>query len=196
MPDSTAVSNAFLDVVFPDRPVQAVPLSQFPFLIGRGKENGNHLSLNDMRISRNCAAIVLRESAIFVEDRGQREGIFVNGHVTKSRQLAHGDKIRLGTDDDCQLVFRQPPATITQEIAETKLRSILGSMGTGTNSELNGLRVLLEATSLMGSQLPLESVLATMLDHAIVITRADRGMLLEPDASGVLQVKVARGKER
>jgi serine phosphatase RsbU (regulator of sigma subunit) len=33
-----------------------------------------------------------------------------------------------------------------------------------------------------------------MLDNAIVITHADRGMLLEPDASGALQVKVARGR--
>jgi serine phosphatase RsbU (regulator of sigma subunit) len=74
------------------------------------------------------------------------------------------------------------------------LRSILGSLGHDSSDELNGLRLLLEATSLMHSQLPLASVLATMLDHAIVITQADRGMLLEPDESGVLQVKVARGR--
>jgi len=34
-----------------------------------------------------------------------------------------------------------------------------------------------------------------MLDHAIVITHADRGMLLEPGESGVLQVKIARGRD-
>ena len=68
-------------------------------------------------------------------------------------------------------------------------------MGNDSADELNGLRLLLEATSLMHSQLPLESVLASMLDHAIVITHADRGMLLEPDASGVLQVKIARGRD-
>jgi len=68
-------------------------------------------------------------------------------------------------------------------------------MGNDSAAELNGLKLLLEATSLLDSHLPLESVLATMLDHAIVITHADRGMLLEPDASGVLQVKVARGRE-
>jgi serine phosphatase RsbU (regulator of sigma subunit) len=33
-----------------------------------------------------------------------------------------------------------------------------------------------------------------MLDHAIAITHADRGMLLEPDAAGVLQIRVARGR--
>ncbi len=193
MSDSTTVI-AHLEIVFPDRPIQTIPMTQFPFLIGRGKENGNHLSINDMRISRSCAAIVLRDSALFVEDRGQREGVFVNGLAAKSRPLVHGDRIRLGIDDACQLVFRQAPEALSQEQAQTKLRTILGSMGTGSSEELNGLKVLLEATSLMGSQLPLESVLSTMLDHAIVITRADRGMLLEPDASGTLQVKLARGK--
>jgi serine phosphatase RsbU (regulator of sigma subunit) len=68
-------------------------------------------------------------------------------------------------------------------------------MADDTADELNGLKLLLEATSLMQSKLPLESVLSSMLDHAIVITRADRGMLLEPDAAGVLQVRLARGKD-
>jgi serine phosphatase RsbU (regulator of sigma subunit) len=34
-----------------------------------------------------------------------------------------------------------------------------------------------------------------MLDYAIVITHADRAMLLEPDPSGTLQVKIARGRD-
>jgi sigma-B regulation protein RsbU (phosphoserine phosphatase) len=195
MPESIAPGNAYLEVVFLDLPKQVVPVTEFPFLIGRGQENGNHLTFDDMRISRKCVAILLDDSGLFVEDRGQREGIFVNGEPTKIRQLADGDQIRLGTDDACQLIFRLAPETIVEEAPETKLRGILGSMGSGSVEELNGLRLLLEASSLLHSELPLESVLATMLDHAIVITHADRGMLLEPDASGVLQVKVARGRD-
>jgi phosphoserine phosphatase RsbU/P len=195
MPESTAAVNAYLEVVFSDRPRQVFPVNELPFFIGRGQENGNHLSLDDQRISRKCAAISASASGLLIEDRGQREGIFVNGEPTKSRSLADGDRIRLGSDDGCQLVFRLPSEAIAQEEAETKLRSILGSLGNDSTEELNGLRLLLEATSLMHSQLPLESVLATMLDHAIVITHADRGMLLEPDASGVLQVKIARGQD-
>jgi serine phosphatase RsbU (regulator of sigma subunit) len=129
-----------------------------------------------------------------IEDRGQRDGIFVNGEPIKTHSLAHGDRIRLGTDEGCQLVFCLPPEVVAQEEAESKLRNILGSMGNDSADELNGLKLLLEATSLMHSQLPLESVLSAMLDHAIVITHADRGMLLEPDSAGVLQVKVARGR--
>jgi sigma-B regulation protein RsbU (phosphoserine phosphatase) len=195
MPESSAPVNAYLEVLFADLPRQVVPLKELPFFIGRGRENGNHLSLDDMRISRKCVAISAGASGLLIEDRGQREGIFVNGEPTKARSLADGDRIRLGADDGCQLVFRLRAEAIAQEKAETKLRSILGSLGNDSADELNGLRLLLEATSLMHSQLPLESVLATMLDHAIVITHADRGMLLEPDASGVLQVKVARGRD-
>jgi phosphoserine phosphatase RsbU/P len=195
MSESTATATVFIEVAFPDRPRQVVPVTELPFFIGRGQESGNHLSLDDMRISRKCVAISAGASGLLIEDRGQREGIFVNGEPVKARLLADGDRIRLGTDDGCQLIFRLPTEESAQEEAETKLRSILGSLGNDSADELNGLRLLLEATSLMNSQLPLESVLATMLDHAIVITHADRGMLLDPDASGVLQVKVARGRD-
>jgi serine phosphatase RsbU (regulator of sigma subunit)/pSer/pThr/pTyr-binding forkhead associated (FHA) protein len=194
MPESNAAASPYLEVVFSDRPTQIVPITELPFFVGRGQENGNHLSIDDMRISRKCLVISAGASGLLAEDNGQREGIFVNGGPTKSRLLANGDHIRLGNDEGCQLIFHLPPETIAKEDAETKLRSILSSMGSNSAEELNGLKLLLEATSLMHSQLPLESVLSAMLDHAIVITHADRGMLLEPDASNVLQVKIARGK--
>jgi serine phosphatase RsbU (regulator of sigma subunit) len=63
-----------------------------------------------------------------------------------------------------------------------------------SSTGLGKLNLLLEATSLLHSDLPLESVLGTMLDHAIAITHADRGLLLEADTSGALRVRLARGK--
>ena len=195
MPESTAPVNAYIDVVFLDCPAYTVPITELPFFIGRGTENGNHLSIDDLRISRKSVVISSGSSGLVIEDNGQREGLFVNGEPTKSQSLAHGDRIRLGSDEGCQIVFRLPPEAAAQEEAETKLKHILGSMGDDSAEELGGLKLLREATSLMHSQLPLESVLATMLDLAIVITKADRGMLLEPDANGVLQVKLARGKD-
>src|SRR5205823_7723995 len=42
------------------------------------------------------------------------------------------------------------------------------------------------------SQLPLDEVLANMLDYTVSITDADRGLLLEPDAGGALKVHLAR----
>ncbi len=195
MSESPAPVHGYIDVVFSDRPQQVVSISELPFFIGRGKESGNHLSIDDLRISRRCAAISAGPSGICIEDRGQLNGIFVNGKPTSTGTLADGDRIRLGIDDGCQLVFRMQSEAHTQEEAVTKLRSILSSLGGDSADDLKGLRLLLAATSLLHSQLPLESVLAAMLDHAIVITHADRGMLLEPDATGVLQVRVARGRD-
>ena len=45
----------------------------------------------------------------------------------------------------------------------------------------------------MGLGLPLDSVLGTMVDHAIAVTDADRGLLLDADASGSLCVRLVRG---
>jgi serine phosphatase RsbU (regulator of sigma subunit) len=201
MPESTPVAHAYLEIVFTDRPGQVIPVTELPFFIGRGRENGNHFSIDDMRISRKSIVISARASGLVIQDNGQREGIFVNGEPTKARPLTNGDRIRLGPDEGCQLVFRIPSESegaseaFTQDQAETKLRGLLGSLENDSHDELNGLKLLLQATSLMQSQLPLESVLSTMLDHAIIVTRADRGMLLEPDAAGVLQVKIARDRD-
>jgi serine phosphatase RsbU (regulator of sigma subunit) len=195
MPEQPNPAPAFVEVAFSDRPSRMVAIKDLPFYVGRGTESGNHLVLDDLHISRKCAAICDGPDGLFIEDRGQLNGIFVNGELIRQRTLADGDRIRLGTDDSRQLVFRLRPEEPPPVEAVTKLRSILGSWSTSSNDELIGLRLLLEATSLLHSQLPLESVLAAMLDHAIAITHADRGMLLEPDANGVLQVRVARGRK-
>jgi phosphoserine phosphatase RsbU/P len=195
MSESPAPVHGYIDVMFSDRPRQVVSISELPFFIGRGRESGNHLVIDDLRISRKCAAISAGPAGICIEDRGQLNGVFVNGKPTSAGTLADGDRIRLGIDEGCQLVFRMQPEAHSQVEAVTKLRSLLGYLGGDSADDLKALRLLLEATSLLHSQLPLESVLAAMLDHAIVITHADRGMLLEPDASGGLQVRVARGRE-
>ena len=193
MAESTA--PATLEVIFPDRAPLTVPVSELPFFIGRGKESGNVLALDDMRVSRNSVVITQDAAGFLLQDRGQRAGVFLNGEQIQIAALNHGDRIGLGPEGGCELVFHLPGESVAQGQAESKLKTILGTLGNDSSEELGGLKLLLEATSLMNSQLPLESILSTMLDHAIVITRADRGMLLEPDAEGTLQVKVARGRD-
>ncbi len=195
MSHSSAQIRGFIEIAISDLPSQVVPIDQLPFYIGRGRESGNHLPIDDMRVSRKSVAISSGPAGFLIEDRGQANGIFINGEPTRGKPLANGDRIRLGIDDGCQIVFRLTPEADAQEEAETKFRSLLSSWGADSADELKGLRLLLEATSLLHSQLPLDSVLGTMLDHAIAITHADRGMLLEPDAAGVLQVRVARGRD-
>jgi len=144
----------------------------------------------DSRISRQCAAIISEGETWYLEDRGHRRGVFVNGEKADRRVLQDGDVISFGLDDSYEIICR---FSGTDTSIQTILSRIQTISGTDTSpGGLHKLNVLLEATMLLHSQLPLDSVLGKMLDHAISITNADRGLLLEPDSSGALHIRLAR----
>ncbi len=194
MPDSVALpGEAVLEVVSPDGARRFARITQTPFHIGRGAETGNHLQLSDRRISRNCAAIVTEANRFYLEDRGQRRGLFVNGDKVESRELQNGDVISFGLEDSYEIIFRNATDSGEESIPHllTRIEHITSSEQTGTGG-LRKLNLLLEATTLLHSQLPLDSVLGTMLDHAVSVTDADRGLLLEGDNPAGLHVRLAR----
>ena len=194
MPDSVALpGEPVLEVVSPDGARRFARITQTPFHIGRGAETGNHLQLSDRRISRNCAAIVTEANRFYLEDRGQRRGLFVNGEKVESRELQNGDAISFGLEDSYEIIFRNSTGTDDESIPHllTRIEHITASEPTGSGG-LRKLNLLLEATTLLHSQLPLDSVLGTMLDHAVSVTDADRGLLLEGDNPANLKVRLAR----
>jgi hypothetical protein len=202
MIETSLQSDTVLEVIAPDDSRQEVAVTLSPFLIGRG-ESDNTLPLSDGRISRKCAAIVSAESGYRLEDRGNRNGIFVNGAKVQQQKTLHdGDVITFGIEGGYQIVFRStadsppsapPPVSVANLL--TRIGTLSEFAGSGTSFGLGKLNLLLEATSLLHSQLPLESVLGTMIDHAISITHADRGLLIEPDDSGTLRVHLARSNK-
>jgi sigma-B regulation protein RsbU (phosphoserine phosphatase) len=191
MPDVGAIAENTLEVISPDRSSRVVRISGSPFLIGRGEEAGNHLPLDDPRISRQCAAIISDSQGCLLEDLGYRRGIFVNGKKVERHFLANGDVITFGLDQSHEIVFHSTKAKTSVESMLTLIGGITGK--DVPSSGLGKLNLLLEATSLLHSELPLETVLGTMLDHAIAITQADRGLLLEAESSGALRIRLARG---
>jgi sigma-B regulation protein RsbU (phosphoserine phosphatase) len=194
MPDTASMSlgGAVLEVVSPDGARRYVRIAQTPFLIGRGVETGNHLQLSDRRISRNCAALVTEAGRLYIEDRGQRRGLFVNGEKVESRLLNDGDSITFGLEDSYELLFRSGTSSGEESLPNllTRIEHITSSEPVGGG--LRKLNLLLEATTLLHSQVPLDEALALMIDHAVSVTDADRGMLLEADATGALKVRLAR----
>lgn len=195
MTEPLGQSEAVLEVISPDGARKYVRVTQLPFLIGRGAETGNHLQLTDRRISRNCAAIVMEANQYYLEDRGQRRGMYVNGEKVESRILNDGDVVTFGLEDSYQLIFRSATGTSEEAVPQllTRIDHMTSSESTGGGG-LRKLNMLLEAASLLHSQLPLDSVLAKMIDHAIAVTDADRG-LLEEAAEGRpegMRVRLAR----
>jgi len=193
MPDTAPLAGeAVLEVVSPDGARRYARITQTPFMIGRGAETGNHLQLSDRRISRNCAAVVIEANRFYVEDRGQRRGLFVNGEKVDSRELQDGDSITFGLEDSYEIFFRSGKSSDADSLPHLLTRMEHITSSEPTSGGLAKLKRLLEATSLLHSQLPLDVVLGHMLDHAVSVTDADRGLLLEADTSGTLKVKLAR----
>src|SRR5262250_124828 len=192
MAETLASNEAVLEVISPDGARRYARVAQTPYMIGRGAETGNHLQLNDRRISRQCAAIVVEANRFYIEDRGQRRGVFVNNEKIESRALEDGDIITFGLEDSYEIIFRSTPEAGGESIPNllTRIEHITSSEP--ASGGLRKLNMLLEASSLLHSQLPLDSVLAKMLDHAVAVLDADRGLLLENGADGTLKVRLAR----
>ena len=190
MTEALSQIEAVLEVISPDGARKYVRISQVPFLIGRGSETGNHLQLTDRRISRNCAAIVMEANRYYIEDRGQRRGLFVNGEKVESRALNDSDRITFGLEDSYQMMFRSATGTSDESIPQLLTRIDHMTSGESTGGGLRKLNLLLEATSLLHSQLPLDSVLGKMIDHAVAVTDADRGLLLEAEDGKTESMKV------
>lgn len=199
MTEPSSLAHTFVEVIAPDQSRQTITVTHSPFLIGRG-EVDNSVALTDGRISRRCASIVMDGSGCRVEDIGNRYGVFVNGVKVQQQSLRDGDVIGFGIEDSYYIVFHvgaAPDVPAQPEVANllTRIGSLSDLAGTASSGGLSKLNLLLEATSLLHSQLPLDSVLGTMLDHAISITHADRGLLIEPDAAGVMRVHLARSNK-
>ena len=132
MSDPQAVSPASIEVISPDNSRHLMHVKEVPFFLGRG-EAGNHLTLPDMRISRQCAAIVAIDGRYYLEDRGHRLGVFINNKKIARQPLEDQDVITFGLKDSYQVVFRQSET-------ETKtIPNLLSSVdGPGAESVLWG----------------------------------------------------------
>ena len=188
--DPITLPPAFLEVVDSDGDHREVRIDRSPFLIGRGAESGNHLQLSSKSISRSCAAVIYSDGRFNLEDRGQRLGVYANSEPVATRPLGEGDVITFGATEMVKLVFRtkRSDKSLPQILSRLEQASSLE----GGSRDLRQLSLLLEATTLLQSRLPLEEVLAAMVDRALRVTDADRGMLLEADAPGHLQPLFAR----
>ncbi|MGD0738439.1 MAG: SpoIIE family protein phosphatase [Terracidiphilus sp.] len=199
MTEPSSLAHTFVEVIAPDQTSQTITVTHSPFLIGRG-ETDNAVALTDGRISRRCAAIVMDDAGYHLDDLGNRYGVFVNGVKVQQQPLRDGDRIGFGIDDSYHVIFHvgsAPDVPSQPEVANllTRIGTLSDLASSGTSGGLSKLNLLLEASSLLHSQLPLDSVLGSMLDHAISITHADRGLLIEPDDAGVMRVHLARSNK-
>ncbi len=86
-----SVTFQVLDGVDKGRVFRDLPV---PLTIGR--EEGNHLRLNDDRVSRFHAKVQQDDGDLVLTDLDSTNGTRVNGHVVQIRRLRFGDRVALG----------------------------------------------------------------------------------------------------
>jgi serine phosphatase RsbU (regulator of sigma subunit) len=97
--------------------------------------------------------------------------------------LRHRDRIRLGRNSDCEIVF-------SADGTDSELRLMTGS------GDFLQLAALLESLRALGSSRVLDDVLAVVVDSAIEVSGAQRGFIMLAGADGVLDFKMGRARGR
>ncbi len=163
-----------------------VEITTTPFSMGR--QSDNDLVLLDNRISRRHACIVLDGEGYVLQDEGSRHGTFVNGEkVVNNVLLQSGDQIGLGVAD-YQIFFLTEQATLPKLLAE------MGRVGAGPAPQLQHLGLLLKMAEMLNRAPVLEEVLTSLVDSAVQLGDAERGLLFLRDDDGKLILRLARGR--
>lgn len=150
-------------------------ISKSPFTLGRSAECD--AAIADARISRVHAKIVIENGNYFVEDCGSRHGTFVNSERRERAPLKNHDEIRLG--DGARIIF------LLGDAAGGATNVLLTHLASGSeSSDLEKLRLFLEAARSLSSGLVVDDVLRNMLGYALKITRAERGFVYLKDKAG------------
>ena len=166
--------------------VREVEISRTPFTLGR--QSDNDLVLLDSRISRRHAQIIQSGNSYVIEDSGSRHGIFVNGKRVDSHPLKSGDQINLGLADIYALTFA------TEEAVLPGILERLSKTSGSRAPQIEHLGLLLQMAQRLNSAPALEEVLATLVDSAIQLADAERGLLFLREEGGELRLRLARGK--
>jgi len=164
-----------------------VVLAQLPFTIGR--QGDCDLVVLDNRISRHHARILQEGDRIILEDTQSRHGTFVNGERVVSTTLKNEDQISLGVTDSYQIIF-----LTEQPVLPTILQTLEKATTTGPGAELQRLSLVLQMAQMLHRAPALEEVLTTLVDNALRLTDAERGLLFLREPQGELYLRVARGR--
>jgi serine phosphatase RsbU (regulator of sigma subunit) len=179
---------ATLVVIDPNGRRIRVPLSPFPFRMGRAPDN--NLVLRDNRISRNHAQIAHADGRFILEDFGSRHGVWVNGQrLAKSRALEGSERIEFGVPDGYQIHFTRSGEELQRLLNKPVPGDPTGRPG---STNLEKLRAVLEVGRSLQSSFSTDDVLNTVVDAALAVTGAERGFLLLFNEAHELQVRSAR----
>jgi phosphoserine phosphatase RsbU/P len=169
-----------------------IVLNRSPFTVGRKVDKD--LVIADPRVSRDHAQIMQDGHDFFIEDLGSKHGTFVNGERIQRQKLERGDRLEFGARDSAYILFH--PAQATSNTARDFLSQISGIQIKQEATDLEKLRLFLEAARKLNTVGVLDEILITMLDVTLDLTHAERGYVFLKDEDGRLSLKAGRNSKK
>src|SRR5262252_3093736 len=169
-----------------------IVLNRTPFTVGRKVDKD--LVIADPRVSRDHAQIMQDGVEFFIEDLGSKHGTFVNGERIQRQKLERGDRLEFGARDSAYVLFN--PAHATSNTAREFLSQISGIQIKQEATDLEKLRLFLEAARKLNTVGVLDEILMTMLDVTLDLTHAERAYVFLKDEDGKLSLKAGRNSKK
>lgn len=189
----TSGSGVFPALVFVQGSEQKnIVLNRTPFTVGRKVDKD--LVIADPRVSRDHAQIMQMGQEFFIEDLGSKHGTFVNGERIQRQKLERGDRLEFGARDSAYVLFN--PAHATSNTAREFLSQISGIQIKQEATDLEKLRLFLEAARKLNTVGVLDEILVTMLDVTLDLTHAERAYVFLKDEDGKLSLKAGRNSKK
>lgn len=188
-PISGIGSGVFPSLVFVQGNEQrTLYLDHTPFTIGRKMEKD--LAIPDPRVSRDHALIVSENGKFFVEDQGSKHGTFVNGELVQRKELERSDRLEFGARDTIYAVFN--PRHVTTNTARDFLSQISGIQISNEVTDLEKLKIFLEAARKLNTSGVLDEILLSMVDVTLKLTGGERGYVFLKTPEGTLRLAAGR----
>src|SRR6201998_77845 len=169
-----------------------IVLNRTPFTVGRKVDKD--LVIADPRVSRDHAQIMQEGLEFFLVDLGSKHGTFVNGERIQRQKLERGDRLEFGARDSAYVLFN--PANKTSNTAREFLSQISGIGIKTETTELETLRLFLEAARKLNTAGVLDEILITMLDATLQLTGGERASASPKGTAGSLRPPAGRNKNK
>src|ERR1700730_10098546 len=167
-------------------------MDRTPFTVGRKVDKD--LVIADPRVSRDHAQIVKEGQEFFLVDLGSKHGTFVNGERVQRQKLDRGDRLEFGARDSAYLLFN--PGQATSNTAREFLSQISVIQIEPEATDLEKLKIFLEAARKLNTAGVLDEILMTMLDVTLELTGAERGYVFLKDEEGKLRLRAGRNSNK
>jgi sigma-B regulation protein RsbU (phosphoserine phosphatase) len=166
-------------------------ITKSPFSLGRADECD--ATIADLKVSRQHAKVVIEGADYYIVDCQSRHGTFVNGSRCERAKLENNDEITFGVAG-VKITFRRGNAV--SHTADNSTNILLSRLvAQSDTSDLEKLRLFLEAARSLTGGVVVNEVLGNMLDYALRITKAERGFVYLKDAAKGGKAVLACGRD-